>query len=184
MRTDIRKLTRSSILLALAIVMQVLGRNYPWLSQLVVGSTVNAILIICLFINDVHWAILVGALTPILAWLLGQLPQPLGPIIPIIALGNVSFVLIVNVVKNLRNKGLAMEIPAIIAASLVKLGVIYLGTKFVLQLFSLSAVAIKAASKLMGISQLITALIGGFAAILLLRLFFPKKSDKYSVLNG
>lgn len=175
MTADVRKLTRSALLLALAIVMQILGRVYPGISQLVVGSTVNAILIICLLVNDVSWAVLVGALTPILAWSLGQLPQPLGPIIPIIALGNATFVVVLHLIRKISSNGLFTDIPGIILAALCKFVVIYLGSKLVLQLFTLSKIAVTLASKLMGVSQLITALIGGFAALILMEILYTRK---------
>lgn len=72
---NVKKLIRASLLLALAIVAQAIGRGFPQISQLFVGSIVNCILIIAVLTCSTYLGTLVGVLTPILAWGIGQLPK-------------------------------------------------------------------------------------------------------------
>ena len=91
--SNINKLIKASLFLALAIVFQVIGKTVPQISQFFVGPAVNAILILTVAICGGIYGVLVGSLTPILAWLTGQLPSALGPFIPFIIIGNMLFVL-------------------------------------------------------------------------------------------
>lgn len=168
MTFDVKKLTRTSLLLALAIVFQAIGRSYPIASQFLVGPIINTIFILCLFLNGLSWSILVAMLTPLLAWSLGQLPAPLGPIIPIIILGNISFILVFHVGRKLlKGTSALLDLPSILFASLAKFGIIYFGVKLALEFINLAPQAAKAATKLMGINQLITALAGGILALVI-----------------
>ncbi|WP_139903545.1 ECF transporter S component [Clostridium thermarum] len=171
MKMDIRKLTRTSLLLALAIVFQTIGRAYPILSQFFVGPMVNTIFIVCLIMNGLGWSVLVAMLTPVLAWSLGQLPQPLGPIIPVIALGNITFIIVFHFGRKLiKREMLLTDLISVICAAFLKFCVIFFGVKALLQLLSLAQQAEKAATKLMGINQFITALAGGIIALAIVKL--------------
>ena len=171
MNFDVKKLTRTSLLLALAIVFQTLGRAYPFASQFMVGPAVNAIFILCLLMNGLGWSLLVAMLTPVLAWSLGQLPAPLGPIVPVIALGNISFILVFNFSRwILRKQTMLINIISVVFASFAKFTLIFLGVKAAMELLNLAPQAVKAATKLMGINQFITALTGGVLAVLLVRI--------------
>jgi hypothetical protein len=171
MNLDIRKLTRTSLLLALAIVFQTIGRSYPILSQFFVGPIVNTIFIICLIMNGLGWSVLIAMLTPVLAWSLGQLPQPLGPIIPVIAIGNMTFILIFHLGSTfIKQKSLIADLASIICAAFLKFGAIFFGVKVILELLNLAPQAVKAATKLMGVNQFITALTGGIIALVIVKI--------------
>ncbi|KAJ52499.1 hypothetical protein BD780_001816 [Clostridium tetanomorphum] len=169
-----QRLVRSSLLLAIAIIVQGIGRSFPQISQLLVGSIVNAVLIISTLTCGVLWGILVGGLTPLLAWIIGQLPAPMGPFIPFIMLGNIIFILMFSLGHKREN-----WIPYIflVIAAIFKFGFLYMSANKFINLFNLG-IPPKVASKLvimMGTPQLITALIGGFGGIILTNMLTKRK---------
>ena len=115
--TNVNALIKSSLFLALAIVFQVVGKNFPGISQFFVGPAVNAILIITAVICGSTYGVLVGSLTPLLAYLTGQLASPLGPFIPFIIISNILFVLSFII---LNKRGKYGQYLGIIIGSFVK----------------------------------------------------------------
>ena len=59
--TNINKLVKASLFLALAIVFQVIGKTVPQISQFFVGPAVNAILILTAAICGGVYGVLVGS---------------------------------------------------------------------------------------------------------------------------
>ncbi|MEW9093847.1 MAG: ECF transporter S component [Clostridiaceae bacterium] len=170
-----KNLVRTALLLAISIGVQAIGRSYPQISQIFVGSIVNAALIISVFSSGVSWAILLGALTPMLAWIIGQLPGPMGPFVPFIAIGNAIFTISFGLLKG--NKDINNYIFLSISAVL-KFLFLSLSAKKLIYLFNLGLPG-KVAEKLgvmMGIPQLITALIGGFLGILIVKILIKNKA--------
>jgi len=175
MNTNSKKLVRSALLLALAIVIQAIGSRIPQVSQLFVGSVVNAVLIISVMICGTVWGCMIGGLTPLLAWLIGQLPAPMGPFVPFIMLGNIILVLIFGI---LYNDSKVRQIAGIILGALLKFAFLYLSASKLVALFKLS-IPKPITQKLvimMGIPQLITALIGGFIALVLFDVLNKRKA--------
>ncbi len=78
---------RTAILLALLLVVQMVGFPQP-----ITGPLVNFILLWTVSYNHVYSAILIGSISPWIAYARGILPAPLGPMIPFIILGNVVMV--------------------------------------------------------------------------------------------
>ena len=114
---NVNDLIKSSLFLALAIVFQVVGKSFPGISQFFVGPAVNAILILTAIICGGTYGILVGSLTPLLAYLTGQLASALGPFIPFIIIGNILFVLSFII---LSNRGKYGQYLGVIIGSFVK----------------------------------------------------------------
>ncbi|WP_315114777.1 ECF transporter S component [uncultured Clostridium sp.] len=172
---DSKKLVRTALLLAISIGVQALGRSYPQISQIFVGSIVNAALIISVFSSGIYWAVLLGALTPMLAWIIGQLPGPMGPFVPFIIIGNAIFTISFGLLKG--NKDISNYIFLLISAVL-KFLFLSLSAKKLIYLFNLGLPE-KVAEKLgimMGVPQLITALIGGFLGILIVKILIKNKA--------
>ena len=177
-----QKLVRTALLLAIAIAIQALGRSFPQISQVIVGSVVNATLIVAAYSCGVSWAVLLGTLTPMLALIIGQLPSPMAPFVPFIIIGNILFVLVFGIISN---KVQSLKYIAIVIGAFIKFGFLYLAASKLIHVFKLG-IPPKVASKLiimMGIPQLITALIGGFIALILVNALVKRKvmSSNYKV---
>ncbi|HHV55327.1 MAG TPA: ECF transporter S component [Firmicutes bacterium] len=84
---QVRYLTRSAVLLALAVAVQMMG-----LPQLVTGSAVNTVLYLTTWAAPPLYGVLVGSLTPVIAFWRGIMPA--GPLVPFIAVGNGILVLV------------------------------------------------------------------------------------------
>jgi hypothetical protein len=169
MDKNLNKLVRTSLFLALAIVIQIMGKNFPQINQFLVGPIINAILILTAFMCGTTWGVSLGVLTPVLAWLTGQLASPLAPFIPFIIIGNAIFVIFYGALKNYKSYG---KYIGIIAGAFFKYVFLSLSASKLVHVFNL-AIPKKIADKLvvmMSAPQLITALIGGFLAILLIEI--------------
>lgn len=169
-----KKLVRTAILLSLSIGVQALGRSYPQISQVFVGSIVNAALILAIFASGASWAVLLGSLTPFLAWIIGQLPGPMGPFVPFIMIGNAIYTISFYALK--RDKELRNYVVLPISA-LLKFLFLLLSAGKLIYVFNLGLPE-KVASKLaimMGIPQLTTAVIGGYIGLLLVRILVRNK---------
>jgi hypothetical protein len=173
MNSNLKNLTRAAFLLAIAIIFQLIGRTFSGVSQILVGPAVNAILILAASICGLWYGVAVGVLTPVLAWILGQLAPPLAPFIPFIIIGNILFVVLYYNFRKVNKYG---DILGIIIGAIFKFLFLYLSaTKIViaLKLFTNPKI-IKTLSVAMGVLQLITALIGGIIALMLLKLLKNK----------
>ena len=171
---NVNKLVKASLFLALAIVFQVIGKTVPQISQFFVGPAVNAILILTATICGGVYGLLIGSLTPMLAWLTGQLAGALGPFIPFIIIGNMLFVLSFVF---LNNQGKYGKYFGIIIGAFIKYIFLSVSALKLIPLFKLNIPA-KIADKLviaMGIPQLITALIGGAFALILIEILRKRK---------
>ena len=172
--TNINKLVKASLFLSLAIVFQVIGKTAPQISQFFVGPAVNAILILTAVICGGTYGVLVGSLTPILAYLTGQLSSALGPFIPFIIIGNIILVLSFII---LNRRGKYGEFLGIIIGSFIKYLFLSTSASKLIHLFKLN-MPTKIVNKLvitMGIPQLITSLLGGAFALLLIEILRKRK---------
>ena len=171
---NVNDLVKASLFLALAIVFQVVGKTLPGISQFFVGPAVNAILILTAVICGSIYGVLVGSLTPLLAWLTGQLASVLGPFIPFIIIGNIIFVLSFVI---LNKHGKYGKYLGILIGSFIKYVFLSISASKLLPLFKLNMPP-KIVNKLvitMGTPQLITALIGGAFALILIEISTKRK---------
>jgi len=152
-QTRIRWISRTAILLAIALVFQMGG--FP---QFITGPLVNTVLYLATMIVGWQGGILIGIFTPVIAAMRGILPPPLAPLIPFIALGNAILVILFFWLKS-KNK-----IFGIIIASLVKFLVLVSAVRLLVQVPP-------AVAQMMSFPQLITALAGGFIALLVMNIF-------------
>ncbi|APC41785.1 ECF transporter S component [Clostridium estertheticum] len=171
---NVNNLIKSSLFLALAIVFQVVGKSFPGISQFFVGPAVNAVLILTAIICGGTYGVLVGSLTPLLAYLTGQLASALGPFIPFIITSNILFVLSFII---LNKRGKYGKYLGIIIGSFIKYIFLSISASKLIPLFELN-IPTKIINKLvitMGIPQLITALIGGFFALIIISILRKRK---------
>lgn len=170
-----KDLVLASLLLALAVVAQLVGRNFPGVSRLFVGPIVNAVLLLTTAMTSLALAIPVAILTPILAYAVGQLNPMLAPMIPFIIVSNVIYVIVFSFAKEQRWQRILFAILASIAKYLFFL----LTTNFLLDVFKISFPE-KIQNNLpvaFGTTQLIAALIGAAIALICLEIL-PKKWRK------
>lgn len=174
MNTNTNKLVKSALFLSIAIVFQSIGRAYPQISQSFVGPAVNAVLILTTLICGTGWGVAVGALTPLLAYMTGQLQAAMGPFLPFIMIGNIIFVLCAGLMRKYKLYG---KEAGILIGSVLKFAFLYFSAVKLIYVFGLNIKA-PVAQKLaiaMGYPQLITALVGGAVALILIRLLEKRK---------
>ncbi len=157
-------IVRTGLLLALALVFQI-GLNK--FGQTVVGPLVNFILIISAGIVGTGAGIIVGCLTPIIAYFFGIMP--LFPLVPFIMIGNSILVILFSFVRNKFSKG--GEYFGVVISAIGKFVFLAVSVRYLVGLFvpKVPAKLITALS----LPQLYNALIGGILALVIIKLL-PK----------
>ncbi|TDX52325.1 ECF transporter S component [Orenia marismortui] len=153
-------LSRTAMLLALTLVVQILG--FP---IYITGPLINMMLLLATMLIGLGSGVLIGGLTPWIALVRGILPPPLAPVIPFIIASNILFVLIYHLLDS-KNKYLG-----IIIASLFKFLVLSIAVKFLIDVPAKIA-------QLMQTPQLITALTGGFLALFIFTYIMKTNLDQ------
>ncbi len=149
-------LTRSAMLLAIALIIQSMH-----LISYITGPIINAILILAVIFVGPLSGVLIGCITPFVAFLTGILPAVAVPLIPVIMIANITLVLVFWGFNRWN------AYVAWLVAAAAKFAVFYLAVNFVLEIFGIKLPGpLLAAFQL---PQLFTALIGGFAAIIVAR---------------
>ncbi|HHY32823.1 MAG TPA: ECF transporter S component [Firmicutes bacterium] len=142
-------LTRTAVLLALTLAIQMIG-----MPQYATGPLVNTMLYIAATFVGIGGGVAIGVVTPVIAFWRGILPPPLGPMIPFIAIGNAVLVIVFGL---LERRGRLAAIVGIVAASVLKFLVLSGAVRFVVQVKP-------AIANMMQTPQLVTALAGGAIA--------------------
>ncbi len=167
MNKKIRWITQTALMLALLIALQALTKGF---GQLVTGSCVNAILAVTALVAGLYSGITVAVISPVLAYLLGIAPQILT--VPAIMIGNTVYVVLLYVLAGRYNK----KLPALLAAAAAKFATLYaIVVWLICGVFAESLLAagvlkepmLKALPATFSWPQLITALIGGAVALLI-----------------
>lgn len=166
MNKNLLLLTRTAVMLALVVVFQWLGKMlgdaiFPGVgSTILVGSLVNLVLYVTVIYCGVIGAVCVGFLTPVMAFVIGQLAFPV--LMPFVGLGNAILAVVFWAVnKYLKINSSAKVVTGVVAASLLKF--LYMGFALVALLPSLGfnekQVAVLSANY--GWVQLVAAVVGG-----------------------
>lgn len=170
MRKKILWITETAVMLALLITLQALTKPA---GQLVTGSCVNAILAVSALAGGLGCGLTVAVLSPIFAFLFGIAPQVLT--VPVIMLGNAVYVLCLFLLSR-KGKQLWWSVVALAVAAVAKFAVLYLlVTKVICGVLAggllekglLKQPMLKALPATFSTPQLITALIGGTVALLI-----------------
>ncbi len=162
MRTRTLFLTRLVLLTAITLSLEMIGLPQP-----LTGPLVNMMLIFTTLVTNVYGGMALGALTPLIALLRGQLPPVLAAFVPFIILGNALFVLLFSVLqRRLRRTSwhTATAWPGIAIGALAKFAWLFISARFLLQIFVSAALPEKFIA-MMTFPQLLTALIGGGMAL-------------------
>lgn len=167
MKKRILWITETAAMLALLVTLQ--WATKP-LGQLVTGSCVNGVLAVTALMTGMSGGITVALISPVVAYLLGIAPNL--ATVPAIMVGNALFVF---AWKLLGGKALWRQVVAWLTAAVVKFGALYalvvwvicgVAADALLAQGILKAPMLKVLPATFGIPQLITALIGGAVAAL------------------
>lgn len=168
MRKKLLWITETAIMLALLVTLQ--WATKP-LGQIVTGSCVNTVLAVSALLVGLPGGLTVALLSPIFAFLFGIAPNPIT--VPVIMAGNCCFVALVRLY---RKASVVRMISVMLAAVVAKFAVMYVLVQWVicgalaqplLAQGILKKPMLSALPVTFGIMQLVTALIGGSVALLL-----------------
>lgn len=151
---DLRWLTRTAILLGITLAFQMLG-----LPQMFTGPAVNAMLLLSSTYVGSLGAVIIGLLTPFIAFTRGILAPPLAPMIPFIMLGNAIFVISYVFIRQKTKNNYMGKGVGLILGAICKFLILSLAVQFIVNLPP-------PVSKAMQIPQLYTAVVGGIIAII------------------
>lgn len=156
---DVRRVTRTAILIALTVAFQSLG-----LQQMVTGPVVNMLLYLAVMVVGIWGGVAVGLITPIVALWVGILKPAMAPMVPAIALSNAALAVLFGLVSGIGGrKSTAFRVIGVLVASFVKFLILSGTVKYLVQVPGPLA-------KMMQGTQLVTALIGGALAMVLIEI--------------
>ena len=171
MNKKIRWITETAVMLALLVSLQAITKPF---GQLVTGSFVNAVLAVTVLVAGLGSGITVALVSPVLAYLLGIAPQILT--VPAIMVGNTVFVVMLHALVSRGEGKLPVQIAAWILAAVAKFAALYLiVSELICGVLAPSLLAsgalkepmLKALPATFSWPQLITALIGGAVALVI-----------------
>lgn len=180
MNSNTKWITRTALMVALVVVAQFIGKMIPPIavifgpfniSQLITGSLVNLILVLSAVTIGLWSGVAVGVLSAVLATFLG-----IGPIFPIItpaiAVSNIIIVIIVYFffMQAERNANkTAVKITGIIVGAIVKCGFLWVTVPMLFKLIpEIKPPQVTMLTIMFSWPQAITALVGGFLAMLVI----------------
>lgn len=163
-----KKLARSAVLLALALVFQNL-RLIPGFAQwpqnvFVIGSLVNLVLFFAVQFAGLDGAAIIALITPVVAFLQGHIK--FAPLMPLIMAGNLALCIIFYYVMKVN------KYAAVALSSVIKWLLLFYGSRLVAgYVLNLSGPQFDALVAGFNVPQLVTALIGGFLFIIIMPAF-------------
>ena len=171
MNKKIRWITETAIMLALLVTLQALTKPA---GQFVTGSCVNVVLAMAALVGGLWSGLTIALISPVLAFVLGIAPQILT--VPAIMVGNAVFVLLLHLIVGGQYKSVLRRIIAWLVAAAAKFAALYLiVVKIICGVMASSLLAagtlkepmLKALPATFSWPQLVTALIGGGIALLI-----------------
>ena len=171
MSKKIRWITETAVMLALLVTLQALTKGF---GQFVTGSCVNAVLAVSVLVGGLWSGVAIALVSPVLAFLLGIAPQILT--VPAIMAGNTVFVILLYLIAGKRNASVANRAIAWIVAAVAKFATLYVivvkiicgvMAESLLAAGTLKAPMLNALPATFSWPQLVTALIGGGIAMLI-----------------
>lgn len=164
MKSKLVWLTRTAALLALLIALQAGTKPF---GQLVTGSCVNCVLALAALLVGLSSGAVVALLSPFFAFLLGVGPQ-LFPIVPAIAVGNLTLVLLLYLLCGRKDAAPLRSVLGWLLASAGKALTLYLLiVQLLCRVLALKPKQITLFTAMFSWPQLVTALIGSGLALLL-----------------
>lgn len=167
----IRAITRTAVLVALLIALQwATAGTQAFAGQYITGTLVNCVLAVAATFGGALCGAVVAVLSPFFAFMLGIGPKLL-QIVPCIALGNLAYVLLLGCLLKRDTKQLWKQTMSVILAAAAKFAVLYVAVvKIMIPVMAdcLKPPQIQTFTLMFSWPQLVTALLGGTAALLIL----------------
>lgn len=164
-KMNTKMITRTAILLALAIVIQMLGRFLGPSNNFVVGPLVNAILLVATAMTGLWGGTAIAVIAPFVSALTNK--AAIAPLIlsfsPFIALGN--FVLVLSYFLLAKKS----KVAGVLVGAVVKFGVLFGSITAFVQLLSVKPKQAAVLTALFSWPQLLTAVIGGIIALIVIK---------------
>lgn len=168
--SKIKWMTRTAALVALLIALQwATSGTQAFAGQYITGTLVNCVLAVAALFGGVWCGVTVAVLSPFFAFLMGIGPK-LIQIVPCIALGNTAFVVLLYLLKTHKRVAVQQAV-CLAAAAAAKFLTLYVAVvKVVIPLMgdALKAPQIQTFTVMFSWPQLVTALLGGALALLVL----------------
>ena len=171
MKKKILWITETAVMLAALVALQYITKP---LGQLVTGSCVNLVLAVTVLLVGAAGGVTVALISPVMAYLLGIAPQILT--VPAIMVGNTVFVLMLHALVSRSEGKISVQVTGWILAAVAKFAALYLiVAKLICGVLAEDLLAsgalkepmLKALPATFSWPQLITALIGGGLALLI-----------------
>ena len=171
MKKKLLWITETAIMLALLVTLQALTKGF---SQIVTGTCVNVVLAVAVLVGGMGCGVTVALISPILAYLLGIAPNLVT--VPAIMVGNTVYVLLLYFIAGKNSKQVVRQVIAWLVSAAAKFASLY--AIVVLLICGVLSESLMAAGTLkppmleklpamFTWPQLITALIGGAIALLI-----------------
>ena len=179
MKKRILWITETAAMLALLVVLQAVTKPF---GQLITGSCVNAVLAVTVLQCGLGSGLTVALISPVCAYLFGIAPQILT--VPVIMVGNAAFVFVLRLAGG-SIKNIWKNLTALLGAALIKFALLYVLVKYgICGLFAnalmeqglLKGPMLTALPATFGAMRLVTALIGGSLALLMVPVL--KKAER------
>ncbi|HOZ21778.1 MAG TPA: ECF transporter S component [bacterium] len=157
------RLTRMVLLIAIALIIQMIGLPQP-----LTGPLVNLMLALTTLITGAAAGVALGCLTPLIALIRGQLPPLLAPFIPFILAGNALYVIFLGL---LCKKGCGLPLRSwrawlgVLLGSTAKFIWLFAAARLIMPLL-IARTLPEPVIAMLTFPQLVTALIGGVLALL------------------
>ncbi len=136
--------------------------------QWITGPIINAIFILVLFLVGIRSALVVALIPSLMALSGGLLPAILAPVVPFIMIGNAIYVLAIDRIYDWSKNSVSGYFKGILAGSILKFAFLYLSVSWIAKLLIKQELA-AAVAKMMSWPQLVTAIIGGAIAWVILK---------------
>ncbi len=167
----IQWITRTAIFVALLVAVQWASAfTQVFAGQYITGSLVNCVLAVAVLLGGLGSGVTVALVSPVCAFLLGIGPK-LVQIVPCIAVGNAVYVLILWLFLGRKRQSPWLQAVGLGAAAATKFLTLYTAViKLVIPLMgdALKAPQVQTFTAMFSWPQLVTAIIGGTVALLLL----------------
>ena len=166
-------ITRTAVLVALLVALQwATAGTQAFAGQYITGSLVNCVLAVAALFSGLWSGVVVALLSPFCAFLLGIGPAMI-QIVPCIAVGNLLYVLVLWALAGRKGTAIWLRFAAVLAAAAAKFVSLYVAVvKIVIPMLgeALKAPQVQKFTAMFSWPQLVTALIGGMLAMLVLPL--------------